>query len=293
MNTREKGKSKDLTIYNPEAVIQHFDDFGVREWERLVQTPSDEVSLHIHTYYLEKYIRKGKRVLEIGAGPGRFTQVLAQLGAQVFVADISSVQLELNKRFASELGFDQAVVDRQQVDICDLSRYEPASFDCILAYGGPLSYVLDQRDLALSECLRVLRPGGLFLLSVMSLWGSAHGRLDGVMLFTPVSANQKITATGDISPLTFPERTGDFMHLFRASELVKWLESHGIALLDLSASNCISLAWNEMLKSIRNDVEKWNELLRMEMEACTDSGCLNMGTHLIAVARKPEEELHE
>ncbi|HMB25410.1 MAG TPA: class I SAM-dependent methyltransferase, partial [Anaerolineales bacterium] len=110
--------------YDPESVIQHFDDFGLREWERLVETPSDEVSLHIHTRYLEKYISRGSCVLEIGAGAGRFTQVLARLGAQVLVADLSNVQLELNKRFASELGFAQAITDWQQVDICDLSRFE-------------------------------------------------------------------------------------------------------------------------------------------------------------------------
>ncbi len=278
-------KTQTSSQYDPAAIIQHFDDFGVREWERLIQMPSDEVSLYIHTYYLEKHIPKGQRVLEIGAGAGRFTQVLASLGAQVMVADISGVQLELNKRFASELGFERTVIDWQQMDICDLSRFEANSFDCVVAYGGPFSYVLDKRDQALSECLRVLRSGGMLLLSVMSLWGSAHGRLDGVLTM-PVAANRRITSTGDISPATFPERRNNFMHLFRADELVNWLEQKELQIVDISASNCISLTWNEMLKQIRTDPEKWNELLRMEVEACADHGCLNMGTHLIAAAKK-------
>jgi len=273
--------------YSANAVIQHFDDFGVHEWERLVQSPSDEVSLYVHTHYLEKYVARGQRVLEIGAGSGRFTQILARLGTQILVADISSVQLDLNRRFAGEFGFHEAVLDWQQADICDLSRFEPDSFDCILAYGGPFSYVLDQRDLALSECLRVLRSGGLLLLSVMSLWGSAHGRLEGV-LATPTSSNQRITSTGDISPATYPERKSNFMHMFRANELVKWLDQRKLTLVDISASGCLSLAWNEMLKRIKNDPEKWNELLRMELEACAEDGCLDMGLHLIAVARKPK-----
>ncbi len=278
-------KARPSSEYDPKAVIQHFDEFGIREWERLVQTPADEVSLYIHTCYLEKYISKGCRVLEIGAGAGRFTQVLAGLGAQVLVADLSSVQLELNKHFASELGFDQAVIDWQQADICDLSRFESSSFDSVVAYGGPFSYVLDKRDLALAECLRVLRPGGMLLLSVMSLWGTVHGSLEGV-LAVPASVNQKITSTGDISPATFPERDGNFMHLFRAEEFVNWLEQNKLEVVDRSASNCLSLAWNETLQQIRTEGEKWNELLRMEVEACADRGSLNMGTHLIAVAKK-------
>ena len=81
------------------------------------------------------------------------------------------------------------------------------------------------------------------------------------------------------------------MHMFRANELKRWLEQENLTILDLSASNCISLTWNEMLKEIRSDTEKWNELLRMELEAGADDGCLNLGTHLIAVARKPEKEM--
>lgn len=76
------------------------------------------------------------------------------------------------------------------------------------------------------------------------------------------------------------------MHLFRANELLGWLEKAGLTILDKSASNCLSLTWNEKLKVISNDGEKWKELLRMELEACADEGCLNMGTHIIAIARK-------
>jgi 2-polyprenyl-3-methyl-5-hydroxy-6-metoxy-1,4-benzoquinol methylase len=274
-----------VSSYQPETVIQHFDEFGVREWERLIQSPADEVSLFIHTHYLKKHISPNQKVLEIGAGAGRFTQILASLNAQILVADISNVQLELNKKFAAEYNFNQAIQDWRQVDICDLSQFKSNSFDSIVAYGGPFSYVLDKRDVALSECIRVLKPNGVLLLSVMSLWGSAHGFLDGVLSLPP-ETNQKITTTGDITPATFPERRNNFMHLFRSKELIDWLEQAGFEILDKSASNCISLTWNEKLKQMRDNAEKWNELLRMELEACADEGCLSLGTHIIAVARK-------
>jgi len=271
--------------YQPDTVINYFDEFGTREWERLVQTPTDETSLHIHTHYLKKHISPNQRVLEVGAGAGRFTQILAGLGAQILVADISKVQLELNRKFSLEYGFNKAIVDWQQLDICNLSQLESSSFDSVVAYGGPFSYVLDKRDMALSECVRVLKPGGTLLLSVMSLWGTVHGFLEGVLSVSP-EINQKITTTGDITPETFPERRSNFMHLFRANELLAWLEKAGLTIMDRSASNCLSLTWNEKLKEIRDNHEKWNELLRMELDACTEEGCLNMGTHIIAIAKK-------
>ncbi len=271
--------------YQPDTVSKYFDEFGVKEWERLIQTPADEVSLHIHVHYLKKHIYSNQQVLEVGAGAGRFTQVLAGLGAQILVTDISRIQLDLNRRFSAEYGFRQAIADWRQLDICDLSQFKPNSFDAIVVYGGPFSYVLDKRGVALSECIRVLRPGGTLLLSVMSLWGTVHGFLQGVLSVSPEN-NQKITTTGDITPETFPERRSNFMHLFRANELLEWLEQAGLTILDRSASNCLSLTWNENLKETRDNQEKWNELLRMELEACAEEGCLNMGTHIIAVAQK-------
>jgi SAM-dependent methyltransferase len=274
--------------YQPDSVIEYFDNFGEQEWERLVQTPVNEVSLYIHTHYLKKHITPKWKVLEIGAGAGRFTQILADTDAEVLVADISSKQLELNRKLSREYGFEKAIVDWRQIDICDLSEFESRSFDAVVAYGGPFSYVLDKRDVALSESIRVLKPGGVILLSVMSLWGTAHGFLDGVISLSS-KTNQKIIATGDITPATYPERPGNFMHLFRVQELLEWLEEAGLIILDKSAANCLSLTWNEKLKEIRDNAEKWKELLRMELEACAEDGCLNMGTHIIVVAQKKGE----
>jgi ubiquinone/menaquinone biosynthesis C-methylase UbiE len=101
------------------------------------------------------YVSRVQRVLEIGAGAGRFTQVLARLGADIVVGDLSQVQLDLNRQHAHQYDFTSAIEAWEQVDICDMSRFGSKSFDRVVAYGGPLGYVLDQRDKALAECLRV------------------------------------------------------------------------------------------------------------------------------------------
>ncbi len=269
--------------FDPQSIASFFDQYGQREWDRLVATPAAEISLHIHLHYLRRFIKPDMRVLEIGAGAGRFTQALAELGVCVLVADISPGQLALNREFAARLGFAGAVEDWQETDICDLSRWSDASFDAVVAYGGPFSYVLERRDQALSECLRVLKPGGRLLASVMLLWGTVGSALASV-LDVPPEYNTRIIATGDLTPATLPERTRNLMHMFRADEVRVWLAKSGRQPLALSASGVLANGLPaDVMAPIRQDEVKWQELLRMELEASADSGALDMGTHLIFV----------
>jgi len=138
-----------------------------------------------------------------------------------------------------------------------MSGYGDSAFDAVVAYGGPLTYLLDRREQGLSECCRVLRWGGVLLVSVMSIWGSAHRRLDGVLAM-PSGTNQRITATGDLTRTTVGE-SGHYCHMYRASELSGLLESAGLEVMDLSAPGCLALGWDEFLESIRGDRAMWGE----------------------------------
>ena len=83
--------------YNPDWAANYYDEYGDREWTRFARSPADEVSLFLHTHYLERFVEPGSRVLEVGAGPGRFTKIMAEMGCRVLVADISQVQLDLHR----------------------------------------------------------------------------------------------------------------------------------------------------------------------------------------------------
>ncbi len=280
MTARKAGRP----LYDPAAVKAYFGDFADKEWDRMVADPFAEVRHHVHLHYLRQYVPQGVRVLDIGAGPGRYTQVLAEMGCTITVADISPVQLALNQDNARRLDFAGAVESWQELDICHMATLTEAAFDVVLAYGGPLSYVLDAREQALQECVRVTRPGGLLLFGVMSLWGSAHMALRGVMNIPP-ELNEVIIRTGDLTAKTLPD-SRHYCHLFRAAELRAFLDRPGLNLLAMSASNVLSTNWPKLLAEIRKDEQKWSELLRREIEAGVEPGCLDMGTHLIAVVEK-------
>jgi SAM-dependent methyltransferase len=273
-----------MSKYDPNWVSQYYDNYGDREWERWENSPADRVRFYLHSYYIKQNVKSGDRVLELGAGAGRFTQILANLGAEIFVADISKVQLQLNQIHAKELGFDRAVDRWIELDMCDLNELSENYFDVVVCYGGPLSYVFDRKDLALQEIYRVLKSSGKALLGVMSLWGTIHEFFPSV-LDVPVQQNAEIIKTGDLHPDIY-ENVKHRCHLFTAFELNNILQANNLIVDLISASNCLSAAWGDRLNDILKDPDRWSELLRMELEASRSPGCLDLGTHLIAVCRK-------
>jgi ubiquinone/menaquinone biosynthesis C-methylase UbiE len=275
-----------MTNYDRDWVRSFFDEYGMREWERWDLGPVEQVKFAVHLHYLKKYLSASDRILEIGVGPGRFTQELVRIVNKIVVADISPVQLQLNRERAQKLGYSGSIERWVECDMCELGpHFDDATFDAIVCYGGPLSYVLDEREKAISELLRVTKPGGLLFLGVMSLWGSIHHYLPGVLELDP-RMNRNIIATGDLTKNT-PEASTHYNHMYRSAEFRDFLEGAGAEIVAMSASDCLSANWVETLEEARKDPVTWEHLLEMELEACREPGCLDMGTHLIAVCRKP------
>lgn len=267
--------------YDAAAIAAHFDQLGPREWDRFDRTLGDRVSLALHSRVLEQFTLPGGRALDIGAGPGRFTEQLHHLGCRVVVGDVSREQLRLNEELARARGFAESVDAWHQMDICDLGRFPDGMFDTVVAFGGPLSYVFASRDRALSECIRVLRPGGVLLLSVMSLWGTMHRHL-GAVLNLSEAANRSVVSSGDLTKETVPTST-HHCHMFRAAELRVFLDRPELALEWLSASSAITTGLDS---AVLPDETSWTLVLDFEVMACAEEGCLDAGTHLIAAVRR-------
>lgn len=271
-------------MYDPQWVREYYDAEGLKEWNRFDLHPVLRVSFAVHNHYLQKYLEPTDRVLEIGAGCGRFTQVLAGLVPRITVADISPKQLALNRQQADDLGFASAVEQLVECDICDLQgHFEDAAFDAVVCYGGALSYVYDQAGQALQELKRVTKPDGLIFLEVMTLWGAVHSALLQV-LDLPADYNRTIIASGNLD-----ESRGQrfqHIHMCRAQEFRELLERQKLAIEVLSASAVLSTNLINQLRDIPEESDNWQHLLEMELEACREPGCLDLGTHLIAVCRK-------
>jgi ubiquinone/menaquinone biosynthesis C-methylase UbiE len=264
-----------------EQIATHFDQVGDVEWNRMMSSARMRVSFELHVRMLRRFIEPGMRVLEVGAGPGRFTIALAQLGAKVVVSDVSPVQLELNVTKVAEAGHAAAVESRHVLDVRDLSALPDESFDATVAYGGPLSYAFEDAPKALAECLRVTKPGGVVLASVMTIVGSIRYLLPSVLEELErfgVEAMARIVRTGDLRPT---QPVGHVCRMFRWREVKQMIDRAPCRLLAASASNASSLGRDDVVERFASNPEWWDAFLDWEEELAQEPGALDGGTHVI------------
>lgn len=260
--------------YDPVAAATFYDEYGEREWTRFEDGRTPGTSARTHTHYLRRFVRPDDRVLDVGCGPGRFTIELARIGARIVATDISPGQLDLHRRFVSDAGLDEAVESRVVADVADLP-FADDDFDVVVCYGGAVSYVLDDASRAIAELFRVTRPGGIVLLSVMSLVGASIAGLEGILSTASEHGDEavaEVIRTGDL-PSAFSN--GHLpMRMYRSRELAALLEVHG----ELEAICATGLF---------HHVDEGADLVaRLELELGAEPGAVDAGRHILAVTRK-------
>ncbi|MFN8207937.1 MAG: class I SAM-dependent methyltransferase [Bacteroidales bacterium] len=142
-------------------------DAGVEEeFCRLTSNPLRETEFRLITELMDEYIPGSGTIIDIGSGPGRYAEYLLKRNCRVGLVDLSALSL---KAFSERI---------QDSDLCDkilfnrvscatqLDWIDNSSADAILLM-GPMYHLVneDHRNITLTHCRRILKPGG-FLFSV-------------------------------------------------------------------------------------------------------------------------------
>lgn len=108
--------------------------------------------------YIDRYLFDGARILEIGAGTGRYSHALARKGYEVDSVELIEHNIEV---FKSKITPDERITVRQGNAI-DLSFIEDEKYDITLLL-GPMYHLYTEEDKlkALSEAVRVTKRGGV------------------------------------------------------------------------------------------------------------------------------------
>jgi SAM-dependent methyltransferase len=121
----------------------------------------------------DRDLKPDSLVLDAGCGPGHFAISLANRGYRVCAIDTSEAMLD--ELYKNTKLFSPVHKIHAQIASIEELPFKDNSFDVICSL-GVIEY-LEKDEIVLSELLRVLRPGGILILSVTNLWSPA-GYLD-------------------------------------------------------------------------------------------------------------------
>ena len=108
--------------------------------------------------YIEKYLTPNSKIIEIGAGTGRYSITLADMGYDVTAVELVPHNIEIMKKKVKP----EHNIKIYQGNACDLSFIDSDTYDIVLLL-GPMYHLFNDEDKnrAISEAIRVAKKGGI------------------------------------------------------------------------------------------------------------------------------------
>lgn len=128
--------------------------------------------------FIAKYMnvsRKTSKVLDLGCGSGRHSELLANSGCQVFGCDVSKTSIEITKKRLKLVGLKGDFVDASSWDL----PYESNFFNFVIAWHSIYYNSFENMKKTISEINRVLVNRGIFIATFIASgdFRQCHGKL--------------------------------------------------------------------------------------------------------------------
>lgn len=228
---------------------------------------------YIHEYLADD---REKTILEVGAGTGRYSVALAREGYDVTAVELIAHNLEI---LQSKLEGGERL-EAVQGNALDLSRFADDSFDLTLLL-GPMYHLYTKAEKlrALSEAVRVTRPGGCLMVAycmneptvVQFVFGQHHLRevLEQNML------------TEDWHCLSEPK---DLFELIRTEEIAELDRAVAVERIKLVATDGATNYNRELIDAM--DGETFAKWLDFHFATCERQDLIGASHHTLDILRK-------
>lgn len=132
--------------------------YGIREEDGRLATRYGMVEYLTTMRYIERYLKPDMRIMEIGAGTGRYSCALAAKGYRVDAVELVETNIDMMRRKIKP----EMRLMVTQGNALDLSAFGDETYDLTLLL-GPMYHLFTEKDKlqALSEAVRVTRKGGV------------------------------------------------------------------------------------------------------------------------------------
>ncbi|MDD7193616.1 MAG: class I SAM-dependent methyltransferase [Clostridiaceae bacterium] len=227
--------------------------------------------------YVEKYLKDGMKIMEIGAATGRYSHYFAQKEFEVDAVELIEHNIEI---FKSKTQPNEKVRIKQGNAI-NLSEYPDESYDITLLLGPMYHlYTVEEQKKALSEAMRITKSGGYVFV--------AYCMVDPSVL-TGIFKNNKVQYSienGLIDTETFETffPPHGVFKLYTRDEIFELTEELNAERLHFLATDGYALHMCEVIDKMDN--ETYELYLKYHFKTCERQDLIGLSHHTLDVLRK-------
>lgn len=259
-------------LYNIESETERVNrTYDVFDEAKRLSTKAGKVEFITTVRYIEKYLKPGDKILDVGAGMGAYSIYFSRNGYEISALELADANVAaFRKRI-----MPGDCIDLVQGNALDLSRYPDKHFDIVLVL-GPLYHLERKEDKqrCIEEAKRVCKDGGKIFFAFIS---------NDMVILTELMYNEKYFFGDTYDHDSF--KVYDFPFVFNTlDEMREILHRGGVKILDEVASDGVS----ELLAGRINalDEESYEQYLRYHFYTCEKPEMLGRSNHLLFVTEK-------
>lgn len=229
--------------------------------------------------YVEKYLKDGMKIMEIGAATGRYSHYFAQKGFEVDAVELIEHNIEI---FKSKTQPNEKISIRQGNAI-NLSEYPDGSYDITLLLGPMYHlYTVEEQKKALSEAIRITKPEGYIFV--------AYCMLEPAMLMSFKNNRIKmLIEAGEYDPVTlkayFPPH--GIFKLYTKDEIFGLTADYDVNRLHFIATDGYARHMREAIEKM--DDETYELYMKYHFKTCERQDLIGISHHTLDVLRKEKK----
>lgn len=243
------------------------------EDSRLVKDNTHNLEYLVSKEYIDKYLKKGDKILEVGAGTGRYSIHYAEEGY-----DVTSIEyVEHNLNILKEKITPEMKIKAEQGDAIDLSRFEDDTFDVTLVL-GPLYHLYEDSDIdkAIKEAIRVTKKDGIIMIAYITSDGVfAEWGIDHLLSGSPNDFDDNFKL------IRYPE--GVFAP-FYISEFKELMSNYNVTLLHNVAVDGIAKIVEDKLNKL--SPEEFKVWVKYQLSICEREDLQGYSCHMLYICKK-------
>ncbi len=255
-----------------DIIINKYTEYD--EDTRLVSDRGHNVEYLTTMKYIQKFLKPGAKILEIGAATGRYSITLAQMGYNVTAVDLTPKHVEIMKSKSKGINNFRCMV----ADALDLSMIENDAFDLVLNL-GPMYHLFNQADKqkAINETIRVARKEGICMFAyipcaaIMLGYGLCHLKAENLK-----NLMDEIGRFKDV-----PE---EVFSCFNIEDFKKLFDKTNTEYITNVATDGIAYAMKERLEELSD--EGYQTFLKWHFLTCERADQQGYSAHLLYICKK-------